>query len=284
MSRLAIFKEQGYYIEKSLVPISAHKELFISFYDLAVSLIQRNKKIQLNYKIKKIEDLIYPNDIEHLDKLLLAILKFDHKLIGEIYDSIAYCSTFLRLIGNVKIEEISKELLEIKSHNTIYSVAPRILMQAPRDERKTYGWHQEIFYNTPKAKFINCFCPIIKDTTIENGALELCKKSHKDGLLKQSWNEPKNRNTQILVDEEVVNRFEQIKIPMEVGDFLFFDKHLVHRSGYNSTKNEIRFSLVNMWNDCSHSDYSAPIPNFKYRKGFEELDKIKNFDILVPIK
>ena len=114
--------------------------------------------------------------------------------------------------------------------------------------------------------------------------MELCKKSHKDGLLKQSWNEPKNRNPQILVDEEVVNRFEQIKIPMEVGDFLFFDKHLVHRSGYNSTKNEIRFSLVNMWNDCSHSDYSAPIPNFKYRKGFEELDKIKNFDILVPIK
>ena len=38
------------YIEKSLVPISAHKELFISFYDLAASLIQRNKKIQLNYK------------------------------------------------------------------------------------------------------------------------------------------------------------------------------------------------------------------------------------------
>ncbi len=61
MSSLTIFKEQGYYIEKSLVLISVHKELFFIFYDLVVSLIQRNKKILLNYKIKKIEDLIYPN-------------------------------------------------------------------------------------------------------------------------------------------------------------------------------------------------------------------------------
>ena len=61
MSSLTIFKEQGYYIEKSLALISVHKELFFTFYDLVVSLIQRNKKILLNYKIKKIEDLIYPN-------------------------------------------------------------------------------------------------------------------------------------------------------------------------------------------------------------------------------
>ena len=61
MSSLTIFKEQGCYIEKSLVLISVHKELFFTFYDLVVSLIQRNKKILLNYKIKKIEDLIYPN-------------------------------------------------------------------------------------------------------------------------------------------------------------------------------------------------------------------------------
>ena len=280
MSRLNSFKDKGYHIEKSLVPISIHRELFFTFYDLAISQIQRNKQIQLNFKIKKIEDLIYPNDIKHLDNLLLAILKFDDKLIGEIYDSMAYCSTFLRLLGNIKIEEISRELLELKNYNTIYPTIPRILMQAPRDERRTYGWHQEIFYNIPNARFVQCYCPIIRDNTIQNGSLEICKKSHNSGLLKQTWNEQKNRALQVIVDEEVVNKYEQIKFPMKVGDFLFFDQYLMHRSGYNSTKDEIRFSLVIMWNDCSHSDWSAPIPNFRYRT----INAKENYDKLKPNK
>ena len=70
MSRLNSFKDKGYHIEKSFVPISVHRELFFTFYDLAISQIQRNKQVQLNYKIKKIEDLIYPNDIKHLDNLM----------------------------------------------------------------------------------------------------------------------------------------------------------------------------------------------------------------------
>ena len=265
MNRLNDFKDNGFHIEKSFIPIEVHKELFYTFYDLAVSQIKRNKQIQFKEPIKKIEDLIYPNDIKHLDNLLLAILNFDHKLIGEIYDAIAYCSTFLRLLGNIKIEEISRELLELKNYNTIYPTVPRILMQPPRDERRTYDWHQEIFFNVPKARFIQCYCPIIRDTTVENGALEICKKSHKNGLLKQSWKEYKNRVQQMPIDDEEINKFEEIKVPLKVGDFLFFDKHLVHRSGRNSTKDEIRFSLVIMWNDCSHSDWKTPIPSFTYR-------------------
>ena len=120
----------------------------------------------------------------------------------------------------------------------------------------------------------------IRDITIENGALEICKKSHKGGLLKQTWNEPKNRTVQIIVDEEVVNKYEQIKLPIKAGDFLFFDQYLMHRSGYNSTKDEIRFSLVIMWNDCSHSDWSAPIPNFRYRT----ISPKENFDKLMSNK
>ena len=277
MSRLSSFKDKGYHIEKSLVPISVHRELFFAYYDLAISQIQRNKQIQINFEIKKIEDLIYPNDIKHLDNLLLAILKFDDKLIGEIYDAIAYCPTFLRLTGNTKIEEITRELLELKSYNTIYPVAPRILIQAPKDERRTYGWHQEIFYNIPNSRFLQCYAPVIRDVTIENGALEICKASHKNGLLKQTWNEPKNRPLQVIVDDKVVNKYEKLKLPMKVGDFLFFNPYFIHRSGYNSTENEIRFSLVIMMNDCSYSGWSAPMPKFRHRI----ISPKENFDKLI---
>ena len=67
---------------------------------------------------------------------------------------------------------------------------------------------------------------------------------------------------------------------MKVGDFLFFDQHLMHRSGYNSTKDEIRFSLVIMWNDCSRRDWSTPIPNFRFRT----ISPKENYDKLKPNK
>tara|TARA_B100000029_G_scaffold501973_1_gene576451 strand:+ start:1169 stop:2017 length:849 start_codon:yes stop_codon:yes gene_type:complete len=278
MNALNNYKEKGYHIEKSVIPISAHKELFFTYYDLAISLIQRNKKISLNFEIKNIEDLIYPNDIKHLDNLLLAILKFDPKLIGEIYDTMSYCSNFLRVVSNTKIEEISREILELKNYNTIYSYMNRILIQAPNDKRRTYGWHQEIFYTIPNTKFVQAYCPIIRDVTIENGALEICKNSHKDGLVKQSWNEPDNRVLQIIADQKKVDKYEKVKLPMQLGDFLFFNPYLIHRSGDNSTKDEIRFSLVTIWNDCSYSGWRPPFPDFKTRT----LTAKENFNKLKP--
>ena len=179
MNRLENYREKGYHVEKSLVPISVHRELFFTYYDLAISLIQKNKQIQLNFKIKNIQDLVYPNDIKHLDNLLLAILKFDDKLIGEIYDSMSYCSNFLRVVSSTKIEGISREILELKNYNTIYSYMNRVLIQIPKDQRRTYGWHQEIFYTIPEAKFVQTWCPILRDTTIENGTIHICPNKGK---------------------------------------------------------------------------------------------------------
>ena len=51
---------------------------------------------------------------------------------------------------------------------------------------------------------------------------------------------------------------------MTLGDVMFFDPHLIHRSGYNSS-NEIRYSQVGMWNDCSHKGFRTPKPAFVSR-------------------
>ena len=56
----------------------------------------------------------------------------------------------------------------------------------------------------------------------------------------------KGRATQIIIDEKIVNKYEKVTLPIKVGDMLFFDGHLFHRSGNNLTKDDIRFSLVGM--------------------------------------
>ena len=85
----------------------------------------------------------------------------------------------------------------------------------------------------------------------KNGTIELCPESHHEGIAPQTWNEIKNRATQIIVNKKTVNKYKQIKLPMKLGDVLFFNPYLFHRSGNNSTRNQIRFSLVGMWNDTT---------------------------------
>ncbi|MDC0059861.1 phytanoyl-CoA dioxygenase family protein [Pelagibacteraceae bacterium] len=258
------FKKEGYHIEKSIIKKNTHKELFFMFYDLSLSTIKRNG-IKLNFKPKKIERINYPKDLKELDKLMIKILKFNNELIGEIYDTVSYSSAFLKLLSDSQIEEITRELLKLKKHNTLYSWTHRIRIDPPKDERRTYGWHQEIFYTIPDTRFLQTWSPIIRSTTINNGTIEVCPGSHMEGVAKQTWSEKQGRVTQILVSEKIVKKYKQKPVPMKVGDLMFFDPHLFHRSGKNKTEDEIRFSLVGMWNDTNHRKFRSPQPIFKSR-------------------
>ena len=258
------FEENGFIIKKNFIKNSYHSELFYLFYDLGISSINRNK-IKIDCEFKKVDDIDFNKDIKELDKILLKILKTDNKLIGELYDTVSYSSCFLKILSDSNIEDYARSLLGLSKRNTIYSWTHRVRIDPPKDQRRTYGWHQEIFYTIPETKFIQTWSPLIRDTTIENGTIEVCVGSHKEGIAKQTWNEIDGRATQIIVDEDVVEKYKQKKLPMSKGEILFFDPHMFHRSGHNSTKDEIRFSLVGMWNDATYKKFRAPKPDFQLR-------------------
>ena len=65
------------------------------------------------------------------------------------------------------------------------------------------GWHQEIFFTFPDTKFLQTWAPIMRDATLENGTIEICVGSIKEGIAKQTWNDTDGRATQILVDEKI---------------------------------------------------------------------------------
>ena len=280
------FQKYGYHIEKSLTKKSLHEELYYVFYDLAISFIAKNN-IPLDYIPKNISDAVYPNDINELDKLLISILHFDKDILGEIYDTVAYCSTFLRLISQSGVEDISRNILDVPKSTVLYSTTHRIRMDWPEDEKRRAGWHQEIFHTYPDTKFIQTWAPVIRDSTIENGTIKVCPASHKHGVAMQNWEEEKEGYaTRILIDENVVSKYKKIDLPMNIGDVLFFDPLLFHRSGYNSST-EVRFAQVGMWNDCSYKGFRAPKPNFisrtyspreNYEKHMSKNKKLSNVD------
>ena len=269
------FEKNGYLVKNDLIKDTYHSELFYLFYDLAASTIKRNK-INLNYELKNVDDIDCDKDLKELDRVLLDILEFNNKLIGELYDTVSYSSCFLKLVSDSNIEDYARSLLGLSKRNTIYSWTHRVRIDPPKDTRRTYGWHQEIFYTIPETRFIQTWCPLIRNTTIDNGTIEICEGSHKEGIAKQTWNEVEGKATQIIVNEDIVAKYNQIKLPMTKGEILFFDPHMFHRSGNNSTKDEIRFSLVGMWNDTTHTTFRAPKPEFKSRT-ISAKEYFKNF-------
>lgn len=258
------FKKKGYHIERNIFPKKLQNDIFFVFYDIAHSLINRNN-INLDFKLIPTSKVSYPQNINDLDSLLIKIIQHDNKLIGELYDTVSYCSSFFKILSETKILDVTRKILNLKSYNPIYSWTHRIRIDPPRDQRRTYGWHQEIFYTIPKARFIQTWFPVIRNATEQNGTIEICPKSHINGIVKQKWTDEEEKATQIIVDQAIVDKYKQIKLEMKLGDVLFFDPHLFHRSGNNSTENDIRYSLVGMWNDTTHKNFIVPKPNFTSR-------------------
>ncbi len=256
------FNKNGYIIQRGIYSEGDFEELFLAFYDLALSCAKRNSiGIDFDY-FPSLAKASYQEDLKMLDKLLLILLKANKSFIGEIYDAFSYSSTFLRFISKKKVEEIAQILLGLKKNTTLYGWTNRVRIDPPGDNRRTYGWHQEVFYTQPRYYYLQTWAPVLRDTTFKNGTIWIKEASHKEGIAKQTWNEIEGRATQIIIDKEILDKYESKNLEMKKGDVLFFNGYLAHSSGINTTNNEIRYSLVGMWNDTSNQDFRAPIPNF----------------------
>lgn len=183
--------------------------------------------------------------------------------LGAKYDALSYTPSFLRLASNRKTSMMANVLLGRNPFEPLYCFSNRCLIQMPNDESRTYGWHQEVFYSIPKSHFVQTWAPLVYDTTKENGTIEVLVGSHKEGIARQVWNEQEGRVTQIIVDDETVSKYEHRVIEMKVGQMMFFDSRLIHRSGQN-TSDKPRYSMVGMYHAIT-KDFQAPKPRFEYR-------------------
>ena len=187
----------------------------------------------------------------------------DRTYIGAVYDTISLSPPFLRIISNYLTEQLVRVLLG-DPNAPLYGFTNRCLFAPPTDERRTYGWHQEVFYTVPRGKYIQTWAPLISGSSILNGTIEIAPCSHKEGIAKQQWNEVAGRTTQIIIDDMIMDKYEKCAVEMELGELLLFSGFLAHRSGTN-TSNQHRYSLVGMYHDVSNKEFITPSLRFNFR-------------------
>jgi ectoine hydroxylase-related dioxygenase (phytanoyl-CoA dioxygenase family) len=198
-----------------------------------------------------------------IDDGLRALEAADHRYVAELYDASAQLPAFLALVSNQRVEDTINRLLSRAPGSSLYAFHNRCRIDPTGDSRRTYNWHQEVFYTIPKSKLVQTWAPLIRDTNCQNGTIEACIGSHAEGTAKSTWTESPGKATQIIVDPTVVSKYTQIKLPMTLGQVMFFDGRLFHRSGQNTSK-DIRFSLVGMYHDVD-SGFRAPEVKMEYR-------------------
>ena len=245
-----IFIENGFVI---LDNFFSETEI-VEFTDMVTHLI----KINLIKAAKKDPNIIIKNfEGVELDEGIIKLEEIDHQYVANIYDTIFQTPEFLRITAKKEITNCINQLSNRKENSPTYIDQSRCRIDSPLDPNKrTCGWHQEVFYYIAKSDFIQTWAPLIHNATKENGAIEICPASHKKGIANQSSLEG-DELYKFIVDENVIKEYEPETVELKVGQLLIFNSRLIHKSGKNTSK-QVRYSLVGINHNVDNEYFEPP--------------------------
>ncbi|MCH9644429.1 MAG: phytanoyl-CoA dioxygenase family protein [Gammaproteobacteria bacterium] len=206
----------------------------------------------------------YPSGEVIYDDGIMLLKDKGHEYVAMLYDTIFQMPSFFRICGNIKLQQLINFLMSRDLDSALYGFTNRCRIDSPRDERRTYGWHQEVFYTIPESNFIQTWAPLVRDTTRMNGTIWVCPGSHREGIPAQTWTEEEGRADQIIINDSTIKKYNPIQVELELGDLLVFSGKTIHRSGENNSKN-VRYSLVGMYHDVSSKNFRPPKIEFQHR-------------------
>jgi phytanoyl-CoA hydroxylase len=226
----------------------------IEFRNMVIHLIKINLK-----KAAKENPEINIKDFEgkELDEGIIKLEEIDHQYVADIYDTIFQTPQFLRITAKKEISKCINQLLNREENDPTYIDQSRCRIDPPLDPNKrTCGWHQEVFYYIPKSDFVQTWAPLIHNATKENGAIEICPTSHKKGIAKQNSLEG-DELYKFIVDESVIKEYKPETVELKVGQLLIFNSKLIHKSGKNISK-QVRYSLVGINHNLDNEYFEPP--------------------------
>lgn len=265
------YLENGYAIVKGVVSLERIDKLLENIYHLYCKYSENQDEFN------GIEN---PWRTELFQKKLVDLRQKDKNSFGAIYDSLKTSVSVVQLVTEDSIINQISDFLNVKP--TELSIAePMVRVDTPEDERNTLDWHQERSFfpqNRNGLHSLVCWIPLT-DVTVDMGAVQVCPKSHNEGLLRSKPMPKKDSSytTQIPVPEDAVKKYEVIDVPMKAGDVLIFNMLLFHRSGFNSSS-KVRFSVQGRFLTSTADDF-IPFDLINYYNPFVKKKLIeKNFD------
>lgn len=217
------------------------------------------KNVLKESKIKKIQEAIIDrvnldfnknfkkNDFDKIffHKYLLSQRKKNPEKFSTFYNSLQTNINIFSIACDNKLKNSVKKILQIKKD---YLNCSDFLLRAdaPLDKRNSLDWHQDSSYFKRTGNLADCcvlWIPLQK-IYFKNGPLNLISSSHLLGGLpfkrvqKNLLSSPQNKIRNKFYKNKQIKKYN-----MAIGDVLFMDSKVIHRSGTNSS-NKFRFTLL----------------------------------------
>ncbi|PPR48337.1 MAG: hypothetical protein CFH18_00089 [Alphaproteobacteria bacterium MarineAlpha5_Bin8] len=205
-----------------------------------------------------------------VNKGMLFLDKKNHKFLVEIYDQIPRTNIFYNIINYEKIIKIVNCLLKRNSQNNLYINPATLRMDIPKKFEYSYGWHRDNNSNIPNSNFIQLWCPLINDINKKIGGLNVLNGSHKYNLNTSSTKIEKNKLKKGMVVRPSLKTkvfkskdFKEEIITAKVGEIVFFNNSLMHKSGLNFSNEKIRYVLAAFYHDTTNKEWNFFYQNHK---------------------
>ncbi len=241
------YNKNGYSVLRNIVPHGRIDALLENIYKLY-------RKYSTDTELDKLESP-WKSGLFH--KKLIEFRKEEPKLFGAIYDSLKTSLTLTQLVSDDVIVDNVAKFLKVEPGDVSIS-EPMCRLDVPDDKRNALEWHQERSFfpqNRDGLHSLVCWIPLT-DVTEEMGAIHISPESHTSGLLVPTQNEKKSElsTRQISVPEEYVKKYEDLVVTVHVGDVVFFNMLLFHRSGVNIS-DKVRFSVQSRFHTATADDF-----------------------------
>ena len=166
------------------------------------------------------------------------MIAHDRSLGGVLYDAVKQIPAFIRLVAHPLHEKIMQQL---RNSNTtgIAAAGYGIRIDNPNEPQFQAAWHQDYPSQLRSLDGIVFWSPLVSITP-ELGPVQLCPRSHKDGLAPLHHVKETNQTGAYalrLKDEQArINRYEKIAPLSKPGDLILMDYKTLHASGTNRSQ------------------------------------------------
>jgi len=228
--------------------LKARKDLKKSGYVYLPGFFKNNKNFQnlindMSYFLKNISKKNYKN-LNHFDKIICQKFKNNKKISGYLNENMNLLPSLKGLFADKKTTNLIKKILTSNNKSLIVN-NHRLRLQIPGfDKISNLPWHQDIHYNTIKNSNSVVLWVSLGKIDDEMGPVEIKSKSHKFKKIKKFMHLKPNggKVPAIQINNIKDTIYKHVSFPTNSGDVLMFDLKLVHRSGFNKSKNKVKWS------------------------------------------
>lgn len=229
-SEIHEFKDNGCLVVKSFYDAKTEVEpIQYGIYRIIGSLIERE-----GLAVERA-----PFSPETFDLGFMELINHNRAIGGIVYDAAKQIPGFLRLVSHEKNETIFKQLYETDQPGIGHG-AQGIRIDVPHEEKFMSPWHQEYLAHMRSLKGLVYWSPLVPITN-ELGPVEVCLKSHKEGVFKLRAKDPDHPDKygaygMVMANEEQIVASYPHALPLtEPGDLILLDWLVLHRSTFNRT-------------------------------------------------